>query len=95
MKTPETARSLGRRLVATSRALGAQASALVTDMSYPLGGAVGNALEVREACETLHGRGPADTRELTLELAAEMIWLAGAVITVPGKKGLVLIVDEQ
>lgn len=78
MKTPEAARSLGRRLVATSRALGAKASALVTDMSYPLGGAVGNALEVREACETLHGRGPADTRELTLELAAEMIRLAGA-----------------
>ncbi len=77
MKTPEAARSLGSRLVATSRALGAKAVALVTDMNWPLGGAVGNALEVREACETLHGRGPADTRLLTLDLAAEMIHLAG------------------
>lgn len=77
MKTPESARSLGRRLVATSRALGAEAVALVTDMNWPLGGAVGNALEVREACETLRGRGPADTRQLTLDLAAEMIHLAG------------------
>ncbi len=78
MKTRETARSLGSRLVATSRSLGAEASALVTDMSWPLGGAVGNALEVAEACETLRGGGPADTRALTLELAAEMLRLAGA-----------------
>lgn len=77
MKTREAARSLATRLVATSRSLGSNAAALVTDMSWPLGGAVGNALEVREACETLHGGGPADTRELTLELAAEMLRLAG------------------
>jgi len=78
MKTREQARSLARRLVATSRSLGASAAALITDMSWPLGGAVGNALEVREACETLRGRGPADTRALTLELAALMLRLAGA-----------------
>jgi len=78
MKTPEQARSLAKRLVRTSRALGANAAALITDMTWPLGGAVGNALEVREACETLHGRGPADTRELTIELAALMLRLAGA-----------------
>jgi pyrimidine-nucleoside phosphorylase len=78
MKTREAARSLGTRLVATSKALGAKAAALVTDMSWPLGGAVGNALEVREACETLHGKGPADTRALTLDLAAIMLRLAGA-----------------
>ncbi len=79
MKTPEQARSLAKRLVATSKALGANAAALITDMNWPLGGAVGNALEVREACETLHGAGPADTRELTVELSALMLRLAGAV----------------
>lgn len=77
MKTREAARSLGTRLVATSKALGANAAALITDMNWPLGGAVGNALEVREACETLLGRGPADTRALTLDLAALMLRLAG------------------
>ncbi len=78
MKTREAARSLATRLVATSKSLGANAAALITDMNWPLGGAVGNALEVREACETLHGRGPADTRALTLDLAALMLRLAGA-----------------
>jgi pyrimidine-nucleoside phosphorylase len=78
MKTREAARSLATRLVSTSRALGAGAAALITDMNWPLGGAVGNALEVREACETLRGRGPADTRALTLDLAAVMLRLAGA-----------------
>jgi pyrimidine-nucleoside phosphorylase len=78
MKTREQARSLATRLVATSRSLGASAAALITDMSWPLGGAVGNALEVREACETLRGGGPADTRALTLELAAVMLRLSGA-----------------
>jgi pyrimidine-nucleoside phosphorylase len=78
MKTREAARSLATRLVGTSRSLGAKAAALITDMNWPLGGAVGNALEVREACETLHGAGPADTRALTLDLAALMLRLAGA-----------------
>ena len=78
MKTREAARSLATRLVSTSRSLGANAAALITDMNWPLGGAIGNALEVREACETLHGRGPADTRALTLDLAAVMLRLAGA-----------------
>lgn len=76
MKTREAARSLATRLVSTSRALGAEAAALITDMSWPLGGAVGNALEVLEACETLRGAGPADTRELTLELSGAMLRLA-------------------
>jgi pyrimidine-nucleoside phosphorylase len=78
MKTRDAARSVANRLVATSRSLGANAAALITDMSWPLGGAVGNALEVREACETLRGGGPADTRALTLDLAAIMLRLAGA-----------------
>jgi pyrimidine-nucleoside phosphorylase len=78
MRTPEAAGALARRLVATTRSLGAAAEALVTDMEQPLGTAVGNALEVEEAVEVLRGGGPADTRELTLELAAVMLRLAGA-----------------
>jgi pyrimidine-nucleoside phosphorylase len=81
MKTREAAGRLARRLVETTRGLGANAVALVTDMNWPLGRAVGNSLEVREACETLRGAGPADTRALTLDLAAEMIHLAGAAPT--------------
>lgn len=77
MKTREQARSLARRLVDTSRSLGAASEALITDMSWPLGQAVGNALEVREACATLRGGGPAETRALTLDLAAVMLRLAG------------------
>lgn len=77
MKTREQARSLATRLVATSRSLGASSEALITDMSWPLGQAVGNALEVREACATLRGDGPAQTRALTLDLAAVMLRLAG------------------
>ncbi|MBI3540438.1 MAG: thymidine phosphorylase, partial [Candidatus Eisenbacteria bacterium] len=53
MKDPGAARALALRLVATTRALGAKAAALVTDMSQPLGEAVGNALEVREAVALL------------------------------------------
>ncbi len=78
MKTPEAARSLARRLVATTGALGARGAALITDMSQPLGAAVGNALEVRESVEVLRGRGPADVRDLTLELAAMMLVVSGA-----------------
>jgi pyrimidine-nucleoside phosphorylase len=78
MRTPDAAVRLARRLVDTTRALGRRATALVTDMSQPLGEACGNALEVRESVEVLSGRGPADVRSLTLELAAEMLCVAGA-----------------
>src|SRR5262249_14146800 len=78
MKTREAALQLARRLVDTTRALGRQAAALVTDMSQPLGQAVGNALEVVESVEVLGGRGPADVRELTLAVAALMLERSGA-----------------
>jgi pyrimidine-nucleoside phosphorylase len=77
MKTREAASRLARRLVDTTRALGRRGVALVTDMSQPLGQAVGNALEVRESVDVLLGRGPSDVRELTLELAASMLVCAG------------------
>jgi len=78
MKTRESASSLGRRLLDATRAQGRASAALLSDMSQPLGVAVGNALEVREAVEVLHGRGPADVRALTLELGALMLLESGA-----------------
>jgi pyrimidine-nucleoside phosphorylase len=81
MKTREAARSLATRLVATSRAMGAAASAFVTDMSWPIGTTVGNALEVAESWRVLRGDPVPGTRALTLALAAEMVRLAGAAPT--------------
>ena len=78
MKTREAARSLAGRLVATTKAMGAEASACITDMSWPIGAAVGNALEMVEAWQVLRGANVAGTRALTLTLAAEMVRLAGA-----------------
>ncbi len=78
MKTRESARSLATRLVATTRAMGAAASACITDMNWPIGMAVGNALEVVEAWRVLRGDRVPGTRALTLALAAEMVRLAGS-----------------
>jgi len=76
MKTLEDA----RRLAETMRALGEQAGrevvCLLTDMDQPLGAAVGNALEVREALETVRGRGPADFGELVLDACAKLLELS-------------------
>jgi pyrimidine-nucleoside phosphorylase len=76
MKTSVAARSLATRLVATSRAMGVKASAFITDMDWPIGFAIGNALEVMEAWHVLRGKPIPGTRELTLALAAEMVRLA-------------------
>jgi pyrimidine-nucleoside phosphorylase len=80
MKTLDDARALARTIVGIGRAAGKRASALLTDMSQPIGRAVGNALEVEESIAVLRGGGPADTRALTVALGAEMLALAG----VPG-----------
>jgi thymidine phosphorylase len=77
MKGVADARKLGRTMVELGRAHGVRTVALVTDMSAPLGRAVGNALEVAEAVEVLAGGGPADVVELTLALAREMLSVAG------------------
>ncbi|RKZ10461.1 thymidine phosphorylase [bacterium] len=71
------ARELARALIDTGSAAGLNISALLTDMDQPLGCAIGNATEVIEALQCLRGEGPADLRELCIELTAEMARLAG------------------
>ena len=77
MKSLERAGELAEAMVRIGADHGLPTTALLTDMSVPLGRAVGNALEVAEAVEVLRGGGPADVVELTVALAAEMLALAG------------------
>lgn len=77
MKDADRARALARTMIELGGAHGVRVSALLTDMSTPLGVAVGNAVEVAEALEVLAGGGPPDVVELTLALAGEMVRLAG------------------
>jgi len=82
MKKEEDAVFLAELMVETGERMGKKMGALITDMNQPLGRMVGNALEVRECIEILHGGGPADLRDLCLELAAWMFYLGGAVKTI-------------
>jgi pyrimidine-nucleoside phosphorylase len=75
MKKQVDARRLAQAMVGIARPLDKKVQALITDMSQPLGYAVGNALEVMEASQTLQNAGPADLTKLCLELAARMIFL--------------------
>ncbi len=73
MKDQSAARELARALVSVGTRAKKRVAALVTEMSTPIGLTIGNALEMRESIEILQNRGPADTRELTLELGVEML----------------------
>ncbi|HEV8555519.1 MAG TPA: thymidine phosphorylase, partial [Actinophytocola sp.] len=77
MRRLDDARALAEALVSIGTDHGLKISALITDMSVPLGHAVGNALEVAESVEVLQGGGPPDIIELTVALAREMLSLAG------------------
>jgi thymidine phosphorylase len=77
MKSVADARDLARTMVELGVAHGVRTVAMLTDMSTPLGRAVGNAVEVAEAVEVLAGGGPPDVVELTLALAREMLAVAG------------------
>ena len=77
MKTESDARELARSLVRVGTLAGKRVSALLTDMNSPIGYTIGNALETSEALAILHGEGPDDLRELTYELAIEMLRSAG------------------
>jgi thymidine phosphorylase len=77
MATLSDARALASALVSIGDEHGLRTTALLTDMSAPLGRAVGNAVEVAESVEVLRGGGPPDVVELTVALATEMLSLAG------------------
>jgi pyrimidine-nucleoside phosphorylase len=68
---------LARAMVAIGRHAGRRVVAVISDMNQPLGHAVGNALEVKEAIATLHGGGPADFREHCLEIGGHLLVVAG------------------
>jgi pyrimidine-nucleoside phosphorylase len=76
MKSLEEARTLARAMVDIGTRLGRRMSALITGMDEPLGGAIGNALEVAEAVRTLRGKGPPDLVELSIAITAELLRLS-------------------
>jgi len=76
MKTVPQARKLSKIMVEIGRRMGRRVTCLITPMDEPLGRAVGNALEVREAIETLKGEGPEDFTEAILELCGELLFLS-------------------
>jgi pyrimidine-nucleoside phosphorylase len=76
MKTLEDARILAEQMVDLGRRAGRDVVCLLTDMDQPLGAAVGNALEVREAVETIAGEGPPDLTELVLDACARLLALS-------------------
>jgi pyrimidine-nucleoside phosphorylase len=77
MKNEKDAAFLAELMVETGERMGKQVVALITDMDQPLGMMIGNALEVVECIQILRGQGPADLRELCLELAGWMLYLGG------------------
>ena len=79
LKKLEDSRHLAQSLVAIGVHLGRKISALITDMSQPLGRMVGNALEVREAIATLNGNGPQDLEALCCALGAELVLFSGEI----------------
>lgn len=82
METIEAAEQLGRLMVSIGKAAGKKTIAVITDMNQPLGNAVGNSLEVKEAVDTLKGTGPQDIEELCLQLSSYMLF-AGEKVSSP------------
>lgn len=86
MKSREKATLLAKSLVDTGARMGVKMVALLTNMNQPLGRMCGNAVEVLESVEILHGRGPDDARLLTIELCAELLVATGVDATLPGAR---------
>lgn len=77
MKTLEDSTKLAKSMVEIGHLAGKKVIALITDMDVPLGKAIGNSLEVIEAVETLKGEGPEDLTEICIDIAANMLYMAG------------------
>ena len=96
MKTEKESIFLAELMVETGKHMGKKMVALITDMDQPLGWKVGNALEIEECIEVMKGGGPTDLRELCLELAAWMLYLAGRTTSVNhGRELAVEIISSQ
>lgn len=76
MKTLNDSIALAKEMVLIGTGAGRRCCALITDMDVPLGHAIGNAMEVTEAVQTLRGEGPADLTEVCLQLASNMLFMA-------------------
>ena len=90
MKTQEDAEKLAHAMVRIGNHVGRKTIAIISDMSQPLGFAIGNALGVKEAIETLQGKGPKDLTELVLTLGSQMVILAGKAKTSEEAKEMLL-----
>ncbi len=95
MKTAEDAKLLARTMIDLGTACGRKVSAMITDMNEPLGMAIGNALEVKEAINTLKGKGPADFTELCLYSGSALLTEAGlAADQADGRKKMQQVIDD-
>jgi pyrimidine-nucleoside phosphorylase len=90
MKTEAQAEELAEVMVAIGRGVGRKVAAVISDMNQPLGCAVGHALEVREAIDTLHGGGPTDFREHCLTVAGMMMLLADKASSLDEARGILI-----
>lgn len=95
MKTPETGKELAEEMVNIGRSLGRNTVAILSDMDQPLGYAIGNALEVKEAIDTLKGKGPKDLLELCLTLGSNMVILAQKANTIDEARKMLLETIEK
>ncbi|MFA2808254.1 pyrimidine-nucleoside phosphorylase [Bacillus mycoides] len=95
MKTEEDAKELAHAMVRIGNNVGRQTMAVISDMSQPLGFAIGNALEVKEAIDTLKGEGPEDLTELVLVLGSQMVVLAKKANTLEEAREMLIEVMEN
>lgn len=95
MKTVEDSRALAKAMVQIGNNVGRQTMAIISDMSQPLGFAIGNALEVKEAIDTLRGKGPADLTELCLVLGSQMVVVGGKAKNLDEARKMLLEVIEN